>query len=113
MRLQPCRGVVQLGEWRKEDDRAIAAPREEHAVGIEAELEGVFDVRSASVPLGVGVGPALVLARHVQDAGRAQVGVRFAARDGQRRRSEEGTSGGRSSQASFWDIVQTPRRFAI
>src|SRR5665647_3742274 len=58
MRLQPG-GGVELGEGRDEDDRPIAAPGEQHAIGVDAQLEGVAHVRGARVTHGAGVGPGL------------------------------------------------------
>src|SRR5450756_2057643 len=59
MRLQPGGGGVELGEGRDEDDRPIAAPGEQHAIGVDAQLEGVAHVRGARVTHGAGVGPGL------------------------------------------------------
>src|SRR5665648_282455 len=55
--LQPGRGGVELGEGRDEDDRPVAPTGEQHAVGVDTELEGVAHVRRARMALGAGVGP--------------------------------------------------------
>jgi hypothetical protein len=44
-------GGLELGEGRDEDDRPIPPSGEQHAVGVDAQLESVAHVRGARVAL--------------------------------------------------------------